>query len=154
MVHSTSMNTTKHILLIEDNQGDARLVKEALQAINANIQLTILTNGADALDYLFKRGAYNLAVTPDLIILDLNIPKKNGKQILSEIKQDDYLRIIPVIILTISHAESDIVQCYNLHANAYITKPFEFERFMKIFESLVDFWLNVTTLPPRKEHAK
>ena len=135
------------ILLVEDNPGDARLAQEALKEGKVKNQLHIVTDGVAATDFLFKRNKYKDAPTPDLIILDLNLPKKDGREVLSEIKADDNLKRIPVVILTISKAEEDILKSYNLHANCFITKPLNLDKFFEVVKSIEDFWLTIVKLP-------
>ena len=134
------------ILLVEDNPGDARLAKEALKEGKVKNQLHIVTDGVEATDFLFKRNDYKDAPRPDLIILDLNLPKKDGREVLAEIKADENLKRIPVVILTISKAEEDILRTYNLHANCYITKPLDLNKFFEVVKSIEDFWLTVVKL--------
>jgi CheY-like chemotaxis protein len=135
------------ILLIEDNSGDARLAKEALKESKVKNRLHIVKDGMAATDFLFKRNDYKDAPRPDLIILDLNLPKKHGHEVLAEVKADEDLKRIPVIILTISKTEEDILKTYNLHANCYITKPLDFDKFIEVVKSIEDFWLTVVKLP-------
>jgi chemotaxis family two-component system response regulator Rcp1 len=138
------------ILLVEDNPGDVDLTKEALQDAKVRNRLNVVDDGAKAVDFLFKRGEYADAPRPDIILLDLNLPKKDGRQVLKEIKADPQLAEIPVVILTTSQAEEDIVRSYQLHANCYITKPVDFKQFMLVVKSIEDFWLTVVKLPKRK----
>jgi len=135
------------ILLVEDNPGDARLAKEALKEGKVKNQLHIVNDGMAATDFLFKRNDYKDAPRPDLIILDLNIPKKHGHEVLAEVKADEDLKRIPVIILTTSKAEEDILKTYNLHANCYITKPLDLNKFFEVVKSIEDFWLTIVKLP-------
>jgi two-component system, chemotaxis family, response regulator Rcp1 len=135
------------ILLVEDNPGDVRLTQEAFRESKLNIRLNVVMDGEDALNYLFRRPPYENATRPDMILLDLNIPKKDGREVLEEIKQDDSLRYVPVIILTTSNAEQDIVKTYNLKVNAYINKPVDFDRFFDIVQKIETFWLMTATLP-------
>nr|WP_116604651.1 response regulator [uncultured Albidiferax sp.] len=137
------------ILLVEDNPGDVRLTQEALKDAKILNTLRVVEDGAAALDYLHRRGDYANAPRPDLILLDLNLPKKNGREVLEDIKGDENLKLIPVVILTTSHAEEDVVRAYSLHANCYITKPVDFTQFTKIVRTIEDFWLSIVTLPPR-----
>ena len=137
------------ILMVEDNPGDVRLTQEALKDAKVSNTLRVVEDGAAALDYLHQRGEYAGAPRPDLILLDLNLPKKNGRDVLEEIKRDDHLKSIPVVILTTSQAEEDVVRAYSLHANCYITKPVDFTQFAKIVRTIEDFWLSIVTLPPR-----
>jgi len=135
------------ILLIEDNPGDARLIREALKDGKMKINLTIMTDGEEGTDYLFKRKKYINALRPDLILLDLNLPKKNGREVLAEIKNDEILKSIPVIILTMSKAEEDIIKSYNLHANCFITKPIDLMKFFEVVKLIEGFWLTIVKLP-------
>jgi CheY-like chemotaxis protein len=135
------------ILLIEDNPGDARLTQEALKDGKVRNNLNVVYDGVEAIDYLFKRNKYVNATRPDLIILDLNLPKKNGQEVLAEIKVDDNLKSIPVIVLTISKAEEDIVKAYNLHANCFLIKPIDLIKFFGVVRSIEDFWLTLAKLP-------
>jgi chemotaxis family two-component system response regulator Rcp1 len=135
------------ILLVEDNSGDARLAQEALKESKVKNRLHIVTDGMAATDFLFKRNDYKDAPRPDLIILDLNLPKKDGREVLAEIKADENLKRIPIVIFTTSKAEEDILKTYNLHANCYITKPLNFDKFMEVIKSIEDFWLTIVKLP-------
>ncbi len=137
------------ILLVEDNPGDVRLTKEALKEGKVMNVLNTVENGEEALAYLRRQGAYGQTTRPDLILLDLNLPRKSGQEVLAEIKDDPELKRIPVVILTVSEAEQDIVKSYNLHANCYITKPVNLEQFMEVIKTIEDFWLTVVMLPPR-----
>jgi two-component system, chemotaxis family, response regulator Rcp1 len=138
------------ILLIEDNPGDVDLTKEALQDAKVRNRLNVVDDGAKAVDFLYKRGPYADAPRPDIILLDLNLPKKDGRQVLEEIKADPQLAEIPVVILTTSQAEEDILRSYQLHANCYITKPVDFKQFMHVVKSIEEFWLTVVKLPTRR----
>lgn len=138
-------------MLVEDNPGDARLILEVIKEIQTKITLNIVTNGILAMEYLRKIGPYKEAVTPDIILLDLNIPKMDGRKVLYEIKNDPNFKKIPVIVLTISQAENDIINCYDLHANCYISKPFEVDKFIQVFKSIVHFWFYVVALPVKKD---
>ncbi len=135
------------ILLIEDNPGDARLMEEAFKDGKVKNILHIIDDGVEATDFLFKRNKYSNAPRPDLIILDLNLPKKNGQEVLAEIKADPGLRIIPVIILSISNADEDIIRSYNLHANCFLNKPINLNKFFEVVKSIEDFWLTIVKLP-------
>jgi CheY-like chemotaxis protein len=148
MFEQSSSNAIE-ILMVEDNAGDVRLTQEALKAAKVLNTLHVVEDGEAALDFLYQRGQYSMASRPDLVLLDLNLPKVDGRQVLSAMKSDDSLKSIPVVVLTTSHAESDIVRAYNLNANCYVTKPVDFERFTEIIKSIEDFWLSVVTLPPR-----
>lgn len=138
------------ILLVEDNPGDARLAEEALKDSKVKNQLHIVMDGLAATDFLFKRNEYKDAPTPDIILLDLNLPKKDGREVLAEIKADEKLKRIPVVILTMSDAEKDILKVYDLHANCYITKPLDLDKFMEVVRSIEDFWLTIVKLPNLK----
>lgn len=137
------------ILLVEDNPGDVRLTKEALKEGKVVNNLHTVGDGEEALAYLRRQGPFTQATRPDLILLDLNLPKKSGREVLAEIKKDPDLKRIPVVILTVSEAEQDIIKSYNLHANCYITKPVNLEQFMEVVQSIENFWLTVVMLPPR-----
>jgi CheY-like chemotaxis protein len=136
------------ILLVEDNPGDARLAREALRDAKVKNTIYHVEDGAAAMDFLRRRGAYANAVTPDLILLDLNLPKKDGREVLAEVKSDPDLKRIPIVVLTISKDEEDVLRSYNLHANCYITKPIDFDQFVKVVHSIEDFWMTIVRLPP------
>jgi CheY-like chemotaxis protein len=138
------------ILLVEDNPGDSRLAKEALKESKLKNNLYVAEDGVEAMNFLYKTGKYSKMPRPDLVILDLNLPKKDGREVLAEIKNDDNLKRIPVVILTISKAEEDILKTYNLHANCYVTKPLDLDQFMKVVKSIEDFWLTIVKLPNGK----
>ncbi|HEY9073841.1 MAG TPA: response regulator [Desulfobaccales bacterium] len=135
--------------MVEDNPGDVRLTIEALKEGKVRNNLFIVEDGEQAMKYLRREEPYQEATRPDLVLLDLNLPKKNGREVLAEIKDDPELKRIPVVILTVSTAEQDILKSYNLHANCYITKPVNLERFIEVVESIEDFWLTVVMLPPK-----
>jgi chemotaxis family two-component system response regulator Rcp1 len=137
------------ILLIEDNPGDVDLTREMVEASKVRNVIRNVSDGVEALAYLRREPPYTSATRPDLILLDLNIPKKDGRTVLSEIKQDEDLKDIPVVVLTTSEAESDILKSYQLHANCYITKPVDLGKFTTIIRSIEDFWLTVVKLPRR-----
>ena len=140
----------KEILLVEDNPADARLVAEALKEGKVAKKLNHVVDGVEAMDYLRKVGKYKDAPSPDLILLDLNLPKKDGREVLAEVKADENLKRIPVVVLTISRLEEDIMKSYNLHANCYIAKPLELNDFFKVVKSIEEFWLtNIVKLPPK-----
>ena len=143
-LHSTTPAT---ILLVEDSPGDRRLIHEALKTAKYPVNLYLATDGIEAMSFLRKNGDYPDAPRPDLIILDLNLPKKDGREVLKEVKSDDQLKYIPVIVLSSSDDETDIQQCYNLHANGYITKPVDLDRLNTIIQSIEDFWFTVAKLP-------
>jgi CheY-like chemotaxis protein len=139
------------ILLVEDSAGDIRLTLEVLKESKIHNRVSVVRDGVEAMTFLRRQGAYQNAPYPDLILLDLNLPRKDGRETLAEIKQDVNLKRIPVVVLTTSEAETDILQAYNLHANCYITKPVDFGQFIKVIHSLEDFWLSVVKLPPYPE---
>jgi CheY-like chemotaxis protein len=136
------------ILLVEDNPGDVRLTMEALREAKVHNRVHVAPDGVAAMAFLRQEGTYADAPRPDLILLDLNLPKKDGREVLAEIKADDRLKHIPVVILTTSHAEQDILQSYDLHANCYVTKPVDLDQFIRVVRSIEDFWLTVVALPP------
>lgn len=136
-----------NVLLVEDNPGDVRLTQEAFKEAKISIKLDVTMDGAEAIKFLRKDGEYADAITPDLILLDLNLPKKDGREVLKEIKTDDKLKRIPVVVLTTSNAEQDIMKSYNLHVNCYINKPVDFEKFFDIIQKIEEFWLTTAILP-------
>ena len=136
-----------NILIVEDNPGDARLIKEVLKDSKISNNLFTVSDGVEAMEFLMNKGNFDHHPLPDLIILDLNLPKKDGREVLSEIKSDDNLKKIPVVIMTISQAEEDILKSYNLHANCYITKPIDLNQFIKVVKSIEDFWFTIVKLP-------
>ena len=137
------------ILLVEDNPGDIRLTTEALKEQKVLNNLHVVTDGEEALAFLRRQGQYAKAVRPDLILLDLNLPKKDGREVLKEIKTDDGLKSIPVVVLTVSKSEEDIMKSYDLHANCYISKPVDLIQFMKVTKSVQEFWFTIVKLPPK-----
>lgn len=139
------------ILLVEDNAGDIELTKDVFHDAKIHNRLHITRNGEEALDFLYQRGKHENAARPDLMLLDLNMPGMNGKEVLAIIKEDEALKDIPVIILTSSEAEMDILKSYKLHANAYIVKPLSLNQFLQIVEAVEMFWLSVVKLPPRQK---
>ena len=136
------------ILLVEDNPGDVRLTREALVESKLRNTLWVAGDGVDAMAFLRKEGAYRHAPTPDLILLDLNLPRKDGREVLADVKSDPRLRHIPVVILTTSSAEEDVLRTYDLHANCYILKPVALNEFLKVVRAIENFWLEVVVLPP------
>ena len=136
-----------HILLVEDNPGDARLTKEALKEGKVRNDLVVVPDGVEAMAYLRQTGPYRDAARPDLILLDLNLPRMDGREVLAEVKADDRLKTIPVVVLTTSRSEQDILKSYGLHANCYVTKPVDLEQFITVIRSIEDFWLTVVSLP-------
>jgi len=144
---STKNGASIEILLVEDNPGDARLTQEALQEAKVNNSLTIVGDGVEALAYLRKQGRNAQAKRPGLILLDLNLPMKSGFDVLRDIKTDEDLKLVPVVILTSSQAEQDIIKSYKLHANAFITKPIDLDEFLAAVKSIEGFWLEIVKLP-------
>lgn len=138
------------ILLVEDNEGDIILTLEALKEANVSNTIHVVTDGEEALQYLQKQGRFNNAVTPDLILLDINLPKIDGKEVLAEIKKDADLKVIPVVILTTSSSEKDILESYQHHANCYITKPVDFQNFIHVVNMIKNFWISIVQLPNLK----
>jgi chemotaxis family two-component system response regulator Rcp1 len=136
------------ILLVEDNPGDVRLTIEALKEGKVSNNLSVARDGVEALAFLRREGSFSQATRPDLVLLDLNLPRKDGREVLAEIKVDPLLRRIPVVVLTTSKAEEDILRTYDLHANCYITKPVDLDQFISVIRSIDDFWLSVVKLPP------
>ena len=134
------------ILLVEDNPGDVRLTKEALKDAKVRNHLHVAMDGVEALAFLRKEGKFGAAVRPDLILLDLNLPKKNGREVLEEVKRDPALQHIPIVILTTSQAEQDVLESYRLRANAYVTKPVDLDQFLKVVGSIEEFWLEIVKL--------
>lgn len=137
------------ILVVEDNIGDARLIKEVLNEHKIFNSLFIVNDGVEAMNFLLKEGKYKDSPKPDLVILDLNLPKKDGREVLAEIKGNSNLKSIPVVIMTISQAETDILKSYNLHANCYITKPIDLDQFIKVVKSIEEFWFSIVKLPSK-----
>lgn len=135
------------ILLVEDNPGDVRLIKEALKEGKIENNLEVVIDGEQALTFLYKKGDFLNAITPDLILLDLNLPKINGFEVLERIKNDPELKVIPVIVLTTSQSERDIVESYSLHVNCYVSKPVEYDSFMTVVRSIENFWFTIVKLP-------
>jgi CheY-like chemotaxis protein len=136
------------ILLVEDNPGDVRLTQELLRDSKVRNTLVAVSNGVEALALLRREGRYRDAARPDLILLDLNLPRKDGREVLAEVKQDLELKRIPVVVLTSSKAEADVLKTYNLHANCYVTKPVGLEQFATVVKSIEDFWLSIVRYPP------
>lgn len=152
-----TINTrTIEILLVEDNPGDVNLIKIALADSGGvtlrerafQVNLSVVADGVEAMNFLHHQGEYHQSVRPDLILLDWNLPRKDGGEVLAEIKADEKLQRIPVIVLTTSQAEEDIIKAYNLHANCYITKPVDFDKFAQIVQSIEDFWFTIVELQP------
>jgi two-component system, chemotaxis family, response regulator Rcp1 len=141
-------NRPVEILLVEDNPGDERLTREALKEGKVYSNLHWVKDGVDAMQFLRRQGAHAEAPRPDIILLDLNLPKKDGREVLQDIKGDPELKRIPIVVLTTSKAEEDVLRSYNLHANCYVTKPVDLEKFIVVVKSIDVFWLTVATLPP------
>ena len=140
-------NRPINILLIEDNPGDVRLTQEAFKEGKVSTNLDIAMDGVEAIKFLRKEDSYANVATPDLILLDLNLPKRDGREVLKEIKADEELKRIPIVILTTSNAEQDIIKSYNLHVNCYINKPVDYDKFFDIIQKIEDFWLKTAILP-------
>ncbi|MBN3909365.1 MAG: response regulator [Nostoc sp. NMS1] len=136
------------VLLVEDNPGDAQLTRIALEDSKISIHLNVVEDGVEAMAFLRKQEKYVKAAHPDIVLLDLNLPRKDGREVLAEIKADEKLKRIPVVILTTSQSEEDILKAYNLSANCYITKPVDFDQFVKIVQSIENFWFAIVKLPP------
>jgi chemotaxis family two-component system response regulator Rcp1 len=150
MTEKDAVSPPIDILLVEDNPGDVRLTKEALKEGKVYNNLHWAKDGVEALEFLRREGIHKKAPRPDIILLDLNLPKKDGREVLSVIKNDDQLKNIPVVVLTTSKAEEDVLRSYALHANCYVTKPVDLEKFIVVVQSIDRFWLTVVTLPPGK----
>jgi CheY-like chemotaxis protein len=138
---------TIEILLVEDNPGDVRLTREAFSEGRLLNNLMVVNDGVEAMDYLRQQGKYGNSTRPDLILLDLNLPRKDGREVLAEIKADEQLRMIPVVVLTTSDAPDDVTGAYGSHANCYITKPVDLDQFLKVAQSIENFWLSLVRLP-------
>ena len=135
------------ILLVEDNPGDARLTIEAMREAKVRNRMHVVEDGVEAMEFLRRQGRFGDAPRPDLILLDLNLPRKDGREVLAEVKTDPDLKRIPVVVLTTSRAEEDVLRAYDLHANCYVTKPVDFEQFMRVVREIDEFWVKVVTLP-------
>ena len=144
-------NEPIEILLVEDNPGDARLAVEALKDSKIHNNLYHVKDGVEAMDFLRQRGEYAGMPVPDLILLDLNLPRKDGREVLAEVKEDPRLRLIPVVVLTTSEAERDLVRSYDLHANAYVVKPIDMDGYVQVVQGVKEFWLTIVKLPPKAE---
>ncbi len=137
------------VLLVEDSPGDVRLTQEAFRDANTSIHLHVASDGVEAMAFLRREGTHGHAPRPDIILLDLNLPKMDGREVLARIKEDDGLKMIPTVILTTSDAEADIVKCYRLQANCYLKKPVQLDAFESLVKSINDFWLTKVELPPQ-----
>jgi chemotaxis family two-component system response regulator Rcp1 len=138
------------ILLVEDSPSDAELTVEAMREARVPTRVTVVEDGVSALEFLRRQGVYARAQRPDLILLDLNLPRKDGREVLAEVKTDDVLKSIPVLVLTTSRTEADVVDSYRLHANCYIEKPLDFDHFLKVVRTIEEFWFHATSLPPNR----
>lgn len=141
------------MLLVEDSPADVLITREALSQAKVRNNMHVAEDGVEALAFLRRMGPYARAARPDLIVLDLNLPRKNGREVLAEIKSDPDLARIPVVVLTTSKADEDIIRAYNLHANCYVVKPLDFASFVDVVRSIEHFWLSIVTLPPEQSHA-
>ena len=148
------MNKEIKILLVEDNEGDIILTRQALKKANVTNGLSVAKDGDEALKYLRKKDEFANAETPDLILLDINLPKVDGMEVLAEIKNDETLKIIPVVMLTTSDSEKDIIRSYHNHANCYITKPVDFKKFIGVVQMIRDFWISIVKLPKHKTNEQ
>ena len=149
MPNANSKVPAIQVLLVEDNPGDVRLTREAFQDAKVHLEMHVAIDGVEAMEFLFQEGKYANAQRPDLILLDLNLPRKDGREVLKEIKEHPNLKAIPVVILTTSASDVDIEGSYLLHANCYISKPVDMEGFLTVVKSIDDFWLTVVKLPPK-----
>jgi CheY-like chemotaxis protein len=147
-MNPTQLTRPIEILLVEDNPGDVELTREAIENSKLLNKMRVVEDGEAALAFLRREGSYAGAPRPDLILLDLNLPKMDGRELLAEIKADEDLRRIPVVVLTTSRAEEDVLKSYNLYANCYITKPIGFNEFVKVVKAIKEFWLHIVLLPP------
>jgi CheY-like chemotaxis protein len=149
MTHPVVEAVPIEVLLVEDDPGDVLMTREAFEEHKVGNRLNVVSDGVDALAYLRKEEPYQSAVRPDLILLDLNLPKRDGREVLEEIKNDSSLRQIPVVVLTTSQADEDVLRSYQLHANAYVTKPVDFDRFVRVVKQIDEFFISVVRLPPK-----
>jgi len=138
-----------HILLVEDSPGDARLIMEAFKDSKLKTKISVVTDGVEAIAFLNHQGRYESSLRPDIMLLDLNLPRMDGRELLNEIKNDDNFKMIPVLVLTTSNSRDDIVGSYERHANSYITKPADMDEFMEVVHSVENFWFDIAKLPPR-----
>lgn len=143
----SEVNREVEFLLAEDNPGDVRLTQEALRESKIRNNLNVVTDGMEAIAFLRRQGKYANAPTPDVVLLDLNLPKMDGREVLAEIKSDPLLKRIPVVIITSSEAEKDILRTYDLHANCYVSKPVDLDQFIKVIQAIENFWLTIVKLP-------
>jgi chemotaxis family two-component system response regulator Rcp1 len=145
--------TPIQVLLVEDNEADLDLMREILEASPVHLELATVPDGVEAISYLRKKGSYERAHRPDLVLLDLNLPRKDGREVLQEIKEDPKLRLIPVVVMTSSAAEADVVRSYSLGANCYVTKPVDWRAFQEIVKAIENFWFVIVRLPPGEDRA-
>lgn len=136
------------LLLVEDSRADARLIMEVFKEEKVDVDIEVVRDGEQAMDFLYKRGSFSNVATPNLILLDLNLPKKDGREVLEEVKKNTELSSIPIIILTTSQSEEDVIKSYKLHASCYVTKPIDLEHFVKVIRSLDEFWFSAVKFPP------
>ena len=141
------MDKIVNILLVEDNPADARLIEEVFKDTNVNNKIYVVKDGVEAMDFLNKKNEYSDFPKPEMILLDLNLPRKDGREVLKEVKKNDELKSIPIVILTTSSAKEDVIKTYSNHANCYITKPVDFDQFLRVITAIEDFWLKVVELP-------
>ena len=146
-MNAAPLDNLTDILLVEDSPGDARLTREAFADARLDVRLSTVRDGEEAMAFLRRQGDYTEAPRPDLVLLDLNMPRKNGREVLEEIRSDDDLRHLPVVVLTTSNADRDILDCYRHWANCYVVKPMDFERFMEVVQCIENFWLSIVRLP-------
>jgi chemotaxis family two-component system response regulator Rcp1 len=146
---SESIGTAVEILLVEDNPGDVRLTQEALRDVKMKNNLSVVGDGVEAMQFLRREGPYAEAPRPDIILLDLNLPRMDGQEVLAAVKADPELKCIPVVVLTTSQAEEDIIRSYRLNANCYVTKPVDFDQFIRVVQSVENFWFTIVKLPSR-----
>ena len=147
MINKLPNHEPVEILLVEDNPGDARLAEEALKESKVRNNLYHVKDGVEAMQFMRQQAEYASVPPPDLILLDLNLPRKDGREVLAEIKEDPELRLVPVVVLTTSEAERDLVKSYDLHANAYIVKPIDLDRFIEVVQAIESFWFTIVKLP-------
>lgn len=145
----TIISKPVEILLVEDNEGDVGLIEEVFEEIKIRNNLHVAEDGEVAVHYLLGEGKYSGSTLPDLVLLDLNLPKKDGREVLKEIKSDENLKKIPIVVLTTSQSEKDILKAYDLHANAYVNKPIDFDQFIEVVKSIANFWLGIVKLPTK-----
>ena len=148
-MNANTVGIPVEILLVEDNPGDVRLAREGLSECKIRNNLHVVEDGVKAMAFLRRRDEYAKAPRPDLVLLDLNLPRKDGREVLREVKEDENLRTIPVVVLTTSKAEEDILKSYSLHANCYVTKPMGLQQFLDVVRSIEDFWFTIVKLPPK-----